>query len=73
MTYTAQQLVNHILERMIFRFQPEPIIPCERITGNEAGEDVVIAHDTDDAEDEKGEGDAECKKVLVVYQSGRQL
>jgi hypothetical protein len=69
-THTIEQIVNHILERMIFRFFPEPIIPCKAVAHDEATQDIVRAEYTDYAEGKESEGYAKCKEGLVIDKPG---
>jgi hypothetical protein len=58
-TYRGKKLINDILKGVVFRLDPEPVIPSEAVADDEAAEDVVRAEYTDDAESEEGQGDAE--------------
>jgi hypothetical protein len=58
-TYRGKKLINDILKGVIFRLDPEPIIPSEAVADDGAAEDVARAEYADDAESEEGQGDAE--------------
>jgi hypothetical protein len=55
---------------MIFRFFPEPIIPCKAVAHDEATQDIVRAEYTDYAQGKEREGYAECKERLVIDKPG---
>lgn len=67
-TYTAEKLINDILERVILRLQPEPIIPRKGIPSDKASQDIVRAENAYDTENEECQRDTECEKGLVVDQ-----
>lgn len=53
---------------MVFCLDSEPVVPCERITGNETTENIVGADQADSTENEKGQTDSISQEIVVVNQ-----
>jgi hypothetical protein len=69
-TYRGEELIDDVLESVILRLHPEPIVPREAVADDETAENIVRAKDADHAEGEEGEGDSEREKRFVVDQAG---
>jgi hypothetical protein len=61
-TDRVEELIDNILERVILRLNPEPVIPCEAVTNNKAAQDVIRANDTDHPEGKERQGNSESQE-----------
>ncbi|KAJ8105465.1 hypothetical protein OPT61_g10161 [Boeremia exigua] len=61
-----EEHVDGGLERVVHGLKPEPVIPGERVAGDEAGQDVVAPDHADGANDEQSKRDGEDEEALTV-------
>lgn len=61
-TDRVKKLIDNILERMILRLDPEPVIPGEAVSDNKAAQNVIRADDADHSQREECQGNTESQE-----------
>jgi len=64
-----QQHINSRLQRIIFSLETKPIVPRERISGNEASQHIITADHATSSDDEESEGDGKDEKAFSIDES----
>jgi len=69
--YRVEELIDHILERMIFGLLPKPVVPREAIADHEAAQNVVRAEYADNTEREECQGNAKSQERFMIDETTR--